>query len=320
MLNMLARKLVARIQRGHSVFGHTNQKSGRPPVGERKIADAPPAQLFEPVLGTEEIEREFAALSPEIPWCHYFKIGPERETVDASGGRYFEKATALKTLAVQVLDSIPYITRRGSVQGLSVLDLACAEGQHSIELAMAGAGKVCGIEGRQLYVDRANFIARCFGADQAQFRQHDVRTLSPDDVGTFELVLFFGILHHLDKDDFFPMLRLLRTLTNDALLLYTHTVSDVANARFGTKLGDEVTCPQGYEGRLFREHPDSATPEQRAKRVRSSIDNTFSFWARETELLRAAKDAGFNYVAKQLYPNPYPNPVEEYRVIYVCRV
>lgn len=320
MLDTIVRKIVSVTALRPSGWSASSPRGNRPPVGERKVAEAPPTQFFEPILTSTDVEQGLASLSPEIPWCHYYRLGPGIETVDASAGRYFEKATALKTLAVQILESVPYITRRGTVKGLSVLDLACAEGQHSIELAMAGADRVLGIEGRQLYVDRANFIARCFGAKQAEYRKEDVRALAPDGTGQFELVLFFGILHHLSKDDFFPMLRQLKSLTSDTMLLYTHTVSDVANARFGSKLGDDVVSPDGYEGRLFREHPDSATQEDREKRVRSSLDNTFSFWARETELLRALKDAGFRYVARQLSPNLYPNPVEEYRVLYVCRV
>ncbi len=289
-------------------------------VGDRGLIPEMPRQTFRTVLGKAAIEHGLAGLSPAAAWCHYFDLGEAGETVGAADGIYYDKAKSLKLIGVQAVEMVPCITRRGTLEGLSVLDLACAEGQHAIEFAMAGAGKVVGIDGRQLYVDRAAFIARCFGAERASFIRGDVRRLAPEEIGRFDLVLFFGILHHLAPDDFFPMLSLLARLTSDTVLLYTHTADEAANKRFSNNLGPEITTAHGYRGRQFREHPDERTPEEREQRLRSSLDNTFSFWAQEPELLRALRDAGFRYVARQLAPNPYPDPVNEFRVLYVARV
>jgi hypothetical protein len=284
------------------------------------IAHPMPAQSFRPVLSPEEIRAGLAALSPEVPWCHYFDLGAAGETITPQQDRYYGKAKGLKIIGLQVLESIPFVTRRGTVQGLSVLDLTSAEGQHSIELAMAGAGRVLGIEGRKLYVDRSSFVARCFGATNVAFRQGDVRKIDPVELGSFELVLFFGILHHLGPDDFLPMLKLLRSVTSDTLLLYTHTAEDGADARFGHRLSEPMKNKDGYVGRLYREHPDGLSAAELERRVRSSLDNTFSFWAKESELLRGLKDAGFSYVARQLHPNPFGDAAGDFRVIYTCRV
>jgi SAM-dependent methyltransferase len=298
----------------------TEATAGTAAVGERAVVPAMPRQAFKAVLGEAEMRAGMERLSPDTPWAHYFDLGPVGQTVGPSQAVYYEKAKTLKLIGTQVVEAVPFITRRGAVAGLSVLDLACAEGQHAIELAMAGADRVVGVDGRQLYVDRSSFIARCFGARAAQFLNGDVRSVDPARVGRFELILFFGILHHLAPDDFFPMLQRLHRLSSDTVLIYTHTVDDRANKRFGQSLGAPIRNAHGYAGRPFREHADDTTPEERASRLRSSLDNTFSFWAEEPELLRALKDAGFRYVSRQLAPNPFPDPVNEFRVLYVARV
>jgi cyclopropane fatty-acyl-phospholipid synthase-like methyltransferase len=201
---------------------------------------------------------------------------------------------------------------------LRVLDLACAEGAHAIELAQAGAREVVGIEGRQLYVDRARFVARSFGLENVRFEQGDVRAVSPDTIGRFDLVLFLGILHHLSSDDFLPMLERLCAVTTDTVVIYTHTSEGGADSKF--RLSEEREIAPGLRGKLYREHPDDATAEERERRIRNSIDNTFSFWAREASLLGGLKRAGFRHVSKLMHPNPFGNPVGEFRVVYVCRV
>jgi hypothetical protein len=286
----------------------------------QKIPHPMPAQSFRPVMNPEDIRAGLSSLSPEVAWCHYFDFGPVGATITPEHDRYYGKAKGLKILGLQVLDSIPFVTRRGTVRGLSVLDLTSAEGQHSIELAMAGAGRVLGIEGRKLYVDRSSFVASCFGATNVEFRLGDVRKIVPPELGTFELVLFFGILHHLGPDDFFPMLKLLRSVTSDTLMLYTHTAEDGADVRFGHRLSEPMKNKDGFIGRLYREHPDGLSAGELERRVRSSLDNTFSFWAKQNELLRGIKEAGFSYVARQLHPNPFGDPAGDFRVIYVCRV
>lgn len=293
----------------------------QPPSLESQSISLPmPGQSFAPVLAKEEIREGLANLSPEVAWCHYFQLGDAGDTVAPDEERYYAKAKSLKIIGTQILDAVPYITRRGRCEGLSVLDLASAEGQHSIELAMAGADRVLGIEGRKLYVDRANFIARCFGAANASFRQGDVRKVSAADIGTFELVLFFGILHHLGAEDFMPMLRKLREVTSDCAVIFTHTAEDGADVKFGGRLSEFVTNDDGFVGRLYREHPDGMSAAERERRVRSSLDNTFSFWPREAELLRGIAEAGFTHVSRQLTPNPFNDPTGEFRVLYICRV
>ena len=286
----------------------------------QKIIQPLPQQRFAPVLPEEEIRAGLEALSPQIPWCHHFDLGAAGETVTPDAERYYGKAKGLKIIGAQIAASVQYITRRGTVEGLTVLDLASAEGQHSIELAASGASKVVGIEGRKLYVDRSRFIAQCFGLPQIEFREGDVRRVSRAGIGGFELVLFLGILHHLGPDDFVPILRTLKDLTDDTLIVFTHTAEEGADVKFGTRLSEVRVNANGFKGRFYREHADDASAEEKEKRVRSSLDNTFSFWPREAELLRGLREAGFAHISRQLWPSPFQNAAGEFRVFYVCRI
>ncbi|HSV83008.1 MAG TPA: class I SAM-dependent methyltransferase [Ramlibacter sp.] len=280
-----------------------------------------PPQPWMPVLPRAEIERELKKLQPEIAWTHLFKLDEDFWTIQPGTPRYFQKSLGLRVMGEQMLKAVPFITRKADVRQLRVLDLASAEGGHSVEFAAAGAKEVLGIEGRDLYVQRSTFMARCFGLNNVRFEKGDVRKVDPAQVGKFDLVLFYGILHHLAAEDFLPMLRLLQQLTGDTMILFTHTAGKGADVKFGERLSDTVQIEGGrFSGRLYREHPDGMTQEQKDKRVRSSLDNNTSFWPSEPSLVKALREVGFNHISRQMEPTPYGNPSEEFRVYYVCRV
>jgi 2-polyprenyl-3-methyl-5-hydroxy-6-metoxy-1,4-benzoquinol methylase len=206
----------------------------------------------------------------------------------------------------------------GSPAGKRVLDLACGEGGHSLLFAQAGAD-VLGIDGRQLYVDRARFAAEMSGlSSKARFELGDMRELSRDKLGTFDLVIASGILHHLAQSAFYPFLRSLAALTSDACIVFTHisTPQSVQNHR----LEGPVSAEGRYSGHLFREHADDASDEEKAKKVRASLDNPQSFWASEEALVAAVRDSGFASHCRMLTPTVMESWAEaEYRPLYVLR-
>ena len=279
---------------------------------ERKM----PRQQWMTCLQGGEVRRGLEGLQPDIPWCHFFDLGEGIYTVTPDSERYFGKARGLKIIGQMIAEAVPFITRRGTPKDLSVLDLACGEGGHAIEFAQLGS-RVTGIEGRQLYVDRANFAASCYNLQNVSFFCGDVRRKSDLVETDFELVLFLGILHHLSQDDFGRTLRHLAEVTRDCLVIYTHVSDAVSIDKW--KLKGPIETADKYRGYLYREHPEEATTEEKARRVRSSLDNTFSFWATEESLLKGMKDVGFRFLSKLAAPHPFGNPIGEHRQIWICR-
>jgi len=265
------------------------------------------------------IEDGLRALQPKVIWCHHFDLGHGVETVTPEHKMYYEKALGLKKIGRQILESAPYITRQKDITQLSVLDLACGEGAHAVAAAQAGARRVLGVEGRRLYVDRCNFVKDQLGLTNLEFRQGDVRSADSAEIGQFDLVLFLGILHHLAAEDFAPMLKRLYDLTADACVIYTHTSEPGCEAKFGERLSEEIEIAGGRRGRLYVEHPPGISAQEKERRVRNSLDNNHSFWARERSLVEGLKEAGFGYIARQVHPNPFGDAAGAFRVFYVCR-
>src|ERR1700722_13774897 len=82
------------------------------------------------------------------------------------------------------------------ISGMHDLDLACLEGLYAVEFARQGA-KVLAIEGRESNIEKAKFAKRTLGLENLELLQCDVRDLSPDRHGHFDVVLCLGILYHL---------------------------------------------------------------------------------------------------------------------------
>ena len=263
----------------------------------------------------EEIQQALTELSPETPWAHLFQFSPGVFSITPANAQFFGKAKGLKQVGEVLLQIAESQVQGHSLVGKRVLDLACGEGGHSIQFAEKGA-HVLGVEGRKLYVDRARFAAKAMGQSHVEIVHADVRKLDPS-FGSFDIVVFSGILHHLGVADFDGMITELGRLTADTLLIYTHVGSDLA-AKNHRLQGPEKTA-RGREGFLFREHKDGATAEQKEQQVRASLDNTFSFWAREEALIDALRSAGFPLILKVVTPHPFGWENASYRPILVAK-
>ena len=267
-------------------------------------------------MDKHEIDARLQQLSPEIPWAHLIELAPGRFTVTPSDEKFYKKATGLSLVGELLLEIAEMQVRGNTLEGKRVLDLACGEGGHAIQFARKGA-KVLGVEGRKLYVERARFAAEAAGcADRVEIVQGDVRKL-PADIGTFDLVLFSGILHHLGQADFDAMVAELGRVTGDIMMLYTHVSTELSVKNHS--LQGPVKTAAGRTGYLFREHQDNATEEQREKKVRASLDNTFSFWAQEQSLVEAIRAAGFKLVLKAVSPHVFAWEGASYRPILISK-
>ena len=77
---------------------------------------------------------------------------------------------------------------------MRVLDLACLEGMTAIEFAKRGATTV-GVEIRDHHLDKARMVADALGLDKSSFSTDDIRNVTPDKYGTFDIVICSGILY-----------------------------------------------------------------------------------------------------------------------------
>jgi hypothetical protein len=170
---------------------------------------------------------------------------------------------------------------------LRVLDLACLEGLYGIELARHGA-EVVGIEGREANVAKARFAQEALGLGNITFVQDDVRNLSVEKYGRFDVVLCLGILYHLDAPDVFQFVERVSEVCQRLAVIDTH-VGICAN-KSQTYRGQE------YHGWSYTEHPPESTTEDRLKSLRASLDNEKSFWLTRPSLFNLLSRAGFTSV------------------------
>ncbi len=176
---------------------------------------------------------------------------------------------------------------------LRILDLACLEGHYAVEFALQGAQAV-GIEGRETNTRKARFLKKALGLSNLEFYTDDVRNLSAEKYGRFDVVLCAGLLYHLDFPD------------NVRLLEQIHEVCDrlaVIETYFSLK--DEVSLEHGghtYSGRYYAEHEEQATADQRNRNLWSSLDNVRSFWLTRSSLYNALEHVGFTTVGEQRTP------------------
>ncbi|MGI8984572.1 MAG: class I SAM-dependent methyltransferase [Acidimicrobiales bacterium] len=110
-----------------------------------------------------------------------------------------------------------------SLAGMSVLDVGTFDGFYAFEAERRG-GRVTATDTavwRNPDIGRSGFdLARRVLGSNVQDREIDVLELSPETVGTFDLVLFLGVLYHLPD----PMRALERiaSVTRHQLIMETH--------------------------------------------------------------------------------------------------
>ena len=167
---------------------------------------------------------------------------------------------------------------------LRMLDLGAHEGGFTIEFACHGA-RVRSIEGREGHVAKARFAAQCLGLDNVEITQGDVRDLSRDRDGGFDVVLCLGILYHLSPDDVHPFLARVASVCDGFTLIET-------NISLTRKLTVETTAGE-LKGRLSREN---------VRHAGAALDSSPSFWPTRASLLNLFAAVGFTSVSECLNP------------------
>ena len=86
------------------------------------------------------------------------------------------------------------------IEGKTVLDYCCGNGEIGIAMAAHGAERVHGIDISQVAADNATELARIEGVeDRCSFEVMDAEDMRFED-NTFDLVHEYGALHHLDLE------------------------------------------------------------------------------------------------------------------------
>jgi hypothetical protein len=186
----------------------------------------------------------------------------------------------------RVLQIVTDVSKR-PLESLRILDLACLEGLYAVEFARHGA-EVVGIEGRETNIEKARFAKDLLGLEKLEFVQDDVRNLSVEKYGHFDVVLCLGILYHLDMPDVLTFLERIGEVCRGLAVIDTHV-----------SLAPEKSYPHGgrtYSGRVFKEHEVNATSEERARKLWASLDNPASFWLTRSSLYNALAQVGFTSV------------------------
>jgi tRNA (mo5U34)-methyltransferase len=160
-----------------------------------------------------------------------------------------------------------------SLEGVRVLDIGARDGFFSFECERRGAAEVVAID--YLTPEETGFpIARELVGSEVELRQANVYDLNPEEFGTFDLVLFLGVLYHL-RD---PMLALdaISDVATGKLILETQAIDDallVAPGEFKRLVDispelESIPLMQFYPGDSLNNDPTNVwAPNQAALRA-----------------------------------------------------
>jgi 2-polyprenyl-3-methyl-5-hydroxy-6-metoxy-1,4-benzoquinol methylase len=177
-----------------------------------------------------------------------------------------------------------------------VLDLGCLDGIFSIEFALHGATTV-GVEIREANIQKALFCKEVLELDNLDFRQDDVRNVSLESYGKFDVIVCSGILYHLPAFDAINLIKRMFEMGNRVVIIDTHV---------SLSPEEEILFEDNkYWGDHYREHPADAALEEKAKRLWSSIDNETSFWFTRSSLINIISKTGFFSVYECFTPTNF---------------
>ena len=242
-------------------------------------------------MNLEQIEKKKLAIIESFgPWtAHCIHLADGVYTFD-----HPEMDPRLRRMLQMSLDIV-----QEPLKNMRVLDLACLEGQFGIEFALHGCD-VLALEGRESNVAKARFVKEVLGLDNLELAREDVRHLNQERHGFFDVVLYLGILYHLDASDAVKFVEKISQLCKRVAILDTQ-ISPCATESYTWR---ETT----YWGTYYKEHDIRATAEQKAASVWSSLDNNRSFIFTRPSLCNLLRHVGFTSVYECLNPYEYANP------------
>jgi 2-polyprenyl-3-methyl-5-hydroxy-6-metoxy-1,4-benzoquinol methylase len=248
--------------------------------------------IVERKVTREELERRHADIvarhgewTYDIPLTHGFW----------TRGNEGDPHTRLRRVLQAIDDLVPK-----PLDACRVLDLGCLEGQYAIECALQGAS-VLGIEAREASLAKANFAKDALGLSLVEFVRDDVRNLSVEKYGEFDVIICSGILYHLDTPDVFHLIARVHEMARRLVVIDTHvslrpnaTVEFQGGAYHGERLPERHATPDGAAS-------GSSGPPS-TKELWAGVGNEASFTFSRPSLLNALAAAGFTSVYECLNP------------------
>lgn len=125
--------------------------------------------------------------------------------------------------------TLPRLHLPADLSGKTVLDIGAWDGFFSFEAERRGAQRVLATDSHAWYAHKPAFeLARRALDSRVEDLDIDVMDLSPARVGTFDVVLFLGVLYHLRH----PLLALEKVFSVTADHLVLETVTDLVWTRY----------------------------------------------------------------------------------------
>jgi tRNA (mo5U34)-methyltransferase len=156
-------------------------------------------------LGAEDLQEQIAAIN----WFHSVELAPGIVTPGAAGS---------------TRDQLRIMKIPDDLSGRTVLDVGAWDGFFSFEAERRGASRIVAADSfawsGESWGSKAGFeMARNALGSNVEDVEIDVMDLAPDRIGTFDLVLFLGVLYHMRH----PLLALERvaSVTSNQLILET---------------------------------------------------------------------------------------------------
>ena len=211
----------------------------------------------------------------------------------------------MMTLNGLTLDNSPIFRRviqvvcdlaRRPLSELRILDLGSAHGAYSIELARRGA-HVLGIEGREAWLEQACRAQQNASLTNVEFVRDDVRNLSKEKYGEFDVVLCLGILYHLNAPDVFEFVEKIADVCRDFVVIETKFAA--------APVLSHVWRENRYWGMSTCEHPPGANSDDKLKNLGASLDNENSFEFTRYSLCNILRHVGFTSVYDCVNPMAY---------------
>jgi SAM-dependent methyltransferase len=247
-----------------------------------------PSQLA--ALDRDTLEREMRALTEKYgPWTAHgieLRDGLFTRTEDLY-------LPSLMASLIRILE--PFFAK--PLAEMRILDLGCLEGGFAIEFGKRGAAEVVGVEAREANIAKAIFARDALSLENVVFVQDDVRNLTREKYGLFDLVLCWGLLYHLDAASVFRFIEQIASVCTRTAVFDTHV-----------SLSDELSIDykgSAYAGREYRELGTNA--EELLSDPWGSVGNETSFWFTREALCSFLGSLGFPTLY-QLCTTPFLRP------------